>query len=93
MNHLEQLTATLLGRKEPPVWTLVNADDEYTDYDHSLPAREGYGVRLRISFSNEYQDAHISLLIDDVDGNRYLESNAYSISKKMAVALTGYTGA
>lgn len=54
-------------------WVCVSSDSEYTDYESRTPDVNGYGARLCIELRHEDRTAHMSVIVDDVHGERYID--------------------
>lgn len=74
---------------EQPVWTLVNEDFDYVDYEHYVPDVNHHGVRLRLTLNVENQTARLYATVDNEYGTVFAESETgLEVPWHVAVALT-----
>lgn len=95
MSTVTDTVKALLLSKQPPasgVWQLVGSDSEYSDYEYYVPDVNGYGARLRISLAHKDRTAWVTVVIDDQDGERYIEDAVPGeLPWVVAVAMTQHT--
>lgn len=71
------------------VWQCVGDDSEYSDYEHFVPDVNGYGARLRITLAHSSRTCWVSVVIDDQDGERYIENSVPGeLPWEVAIAMT-----
>lgn len=81
-----------LVSKPTPVWECVSNDSEYADYEHYVDDVNGYGARMRISLCHKDQTAYVTVVIDDTDGERYIEDAVPGhLPWAVALAMTQHT--
>ena len=72
-----------------PVWTRVNDDFDYVDYEHYVPDVNHHGVRLRLTLNVENQTARLYATVDNEYGTVFAESQTgLEVPWHVAVALT-----